>query len=129
MRWELRSLLAVGAAAAAVAVPVAQANPPAGPPGNGLFPHDTTCYGGPFSASGETVHMMLTSGTSLWIGNMHFVIQSATITYDDPALPPFTLPGTKVKAGLTETTVCSGHFPPANGVPGYSVESIDVLVK
>lgn len=69
----------------------------------------------------------LAMGSTSWLnldrGDLHFRVQSATITYDaDPEHPVTNDYGKKV--GLIDTMItCYGSF------PGYSVVSHDVLIR
>lgn len=127
----MKRFAVAAAAAAALLVPVAQATNAPPPNEHGLITHQTTCYGAPLFSPGlpgDLVYMTpLAAGSTFWINvggeDMHFRVQSATITYDADPEHPLSYSYGK-ETGLTDTTItCYGSF------PDYSVVSHDVLIR
>jgi hypothetical protein len=124
-------LLLVALAAAAIIASASQATNAPPPNEHGLVTHPTTCYGGAFAAyPGEPVLMApLANGGTFWITvdgvDLHYRVQSATITYDDDPANPLTHTYGKKTGLIDEMITCYGHFADYGG---YSVVSEDVLI-
>ena len=125
MKRYLKAIVAACVVAFAILLPAAQAGAPRGV---GLLTgHESHCVGGPFG-SGMDVTLTLSAGSSFWVGDMHFLVQEATITFAGDPVPLVYSSG--MKTGLAGVTVtCSGDFPASDTSPGYHVVSHDVLVR
>lgn len=113
---SLRTSLALAAACAAVATPALASTPH----GKGLFPHAADrCIDGNGAPIPDTA-MLLTGGSTFWMGDVHYAVASVTWTGPD---------GTQnhvygVKNGLPGPSIeCFGT------IDGVQIHSIDVPIK
>ena len=108
-RW----LASVGSVALAMLALLFPSAAGAVPNGNGLYPHTAdTCTGL------TDTSMLLSAGSSIWIGDSHYLVQSFTAD----GTPMRTL-GNMTGVASRGTTTCTGNL------DGTAIVSTDLLIK